>query len=184
VFPVCSHLLCRLAPLQLGFDMVRIIGIDPGLRRCGWGVIESEGNRLAYVACGVVTPPVDAPLPERLAALHRALTELLDRHRPDEAAVEETFVNSGARSALLLGQARGVALMTPASLGLPVGEYAANLVKKSVVGAGHAEKAQVMMMVRTLLPASGVESADAADALAVAICHAHHRRHRALVQSA
>ena len=164
--------------------MVRIIGIDPGLRRCGWGVIESEGNRLTYIACGVVMPPVAAPLAERLAILHRGLSDLIGLHRPDEAAVEETFVNAGARSALQLGQARGIALMTPASLGLPVGEYAANLVKKSVVGAGHAEKAQVMMMVRTLLPAAGVDSADAADALAIAICHAHHRRHRALAQSA
>jgi crossover junction endodeoxyribonuclease RuvC len=164
--------------------MVRIIGIDPGLRRCGWGVIESEGNRLVYVACGVVTPPVDAPLPERLARLHAGLAELIGRYQPAEAAVEETFVNAGARSALQLGQARGVALMTPASLGLPVGEYAANLVKKSVVGAGHAEKQQVIMMVRALLPAAGVVSADAADALAIAICHAHHRRHRALAQSA
>lgn len=164
--------------------MVRIIGIDPGLRRCGWGVIDSEGNRLGFVGCGVITPPVNAPLPERLALLHAGLGELIAVHRPDEAAVEETFVSAGARSALQLGQARGVALMTPASLGLPVGEYAANLVKKSVVGAGHAEKSQVIMMVRTLLPASGVESPDAADALAIAICHAHHRRHRAMVANA
>ena len=164
--------------------MVRIIGIDPGLRRCGWGVIESEGNRLTFVACGVITPPVKDPLPERLARLHEGLVALIGLHRPDEAAVEETFVNAGPRSALQLGQARGIALMTPASLGLPVGEYAANLVKKSVVGAGHAEKQQVMLMVRTLLPAAGFDSADAADALAIAICHAHHRRHRALVASA
>jgi crossover junction endodeoxyribonuclease RuvC len=164
--------------------MVRIIGIDPGLRRCGWGVIESEGNRLAFVGCGVVMPPVNLSLPERLALLHRGLSDLIGLHRPDEAAVEETFVNAGARSALQLGQARGVALMTPAALGLPVGEYAANLVKKSVVGAGHADKGQVIMMVRTLLPAAGVDSADAADALAIAICHAHHRRHRLLVANA
>ena len=164
--------------------MVRIIGIDPGLRRCGWGVIESEGNRLTFVACGTIMPPVKDPLAKRLAHLHREIGALIGRYAPDEAAVEETFVNAGARSALQLGQARGVALMTPAALGLPVGEYAANLVKKSVVGPGHAEKAQVMMMVRTLLPASGVDSADAADALAIAICHAHHRRHRALVAGA
>ena len=164
--------------------MVRIIGIDPGLRRCGWGVIESNGHRLVYVASGVIAPPVSAPLSERLLRLHIGLSEMISRHQPEEAAVEETFVNAGARSALLLGQARGVALMTPASLGLPVGEYAANLVKKSVVGAGHAEKAQVMMMIRTLLPTSGVDSPDAADALAIAICHAHHRTHRALVAGA
>jgi crossover junction endodeoxyribonuclease RuvC len=155
--------------------MVRIIGIDPGLRRCGWGIIESEGNRLAYVACGTLTPPVDLPLAERLVALHAGLTELIERFRPDEAAVEETFVSAGARSALLLGQARGVALMTPALKGLVVGEYAANLIKKAVVGSGHAEKTQIQMMVKVLLPAADFKGADAADALAIAICHAHHR---------
>src|SRR4029079_12731015 len=165
-------------------SMVRIIGIDPGLRRCGWGVIESEGNRLIYVACGAITPPVHLPLPERLALLHTGLVELIGQYRPDEAAVEETFVNTGARSALQLGQARGVALMTPASLGLVVGEYAANLVKKSVVGAGHAEKTQVQLMVKTLLPAADFKGADAADALAIAICHAHHRGMAALRISA
>ncbi|MGN6488828.1 MAG: crossover junction endodeoxyribonuclease RuvC [Devosia sp.] len=156
-------------------SMVRIIGIDPGLRRCGWGVIESEGNRLAYVACGTLTPPVDLPLAERLVLIHGGLNELIDRFRPDEAAVEETFVNAGARSALQLGQARGVALMTPALRGLVVGEYAANLVKKAVVGSGHAEKTQIQMMVKVLLPAADFKGADAADALAIAICHAHHR---------
>lgn len=155
--------------------MVRIIGIDPGLRRCGWGVIESQGNRLTYVACGTLTPPVDLPLAERLVLIHSGLTELIDRFAPDEAAVEETFVNAGARSALQLGQARGVALMTPALKGLVVGEYAANLIKKAVVGTGHAEKAQIQMMVKILLPAADFKGADAADALAIAICHAHHR---------
>ena len=155
--------------------MVRIIGIDPGLRRCGWGVIESEGNRLTYVACGTLTPPVDLPLAERLVALHAGLTELIERFRPAEAAVEETFVSAGARSALMLGQARGVALMTPALKGLVVGEYAANLIKKAVVGSGHAEKTQIQMMVKVLLPAADFKGADAADALAIAICHAHHR---------
>ena len=120
--------------------MVRIIGIDPGLRRCGWGVIESEGNRLRFVACGTVTPAVNANLADRLAELHAGLRALIEVHRPDEAAVEETFVNAGPRSALQLGQARGVVVMTPASMGLVVGEYAANLVKKSIVGTGHAEK--------------------------------------------
>ncbi len=155
--------------------MVRIIGIDPGLRRCGWGVIESEGNRLTYVACGTLTPPVDLALAERLVQIHAGLNDLIDRFRPEEAAVEETFVSAGARSALQLGQARGVALMTPALRGLVVGEYAANLVKKAVVGSGHAEKTQIQMMVKVLLPAADFKGADAADALAIAICHAHHR---------
>lgn len=155
--------------------MVRIIGIDPGLRRCGWGVIESEGNRLTYVACGTLTPPVDLPLADRLVQIHAGLNDLIDRFRPEEAAVEETFVSAGARSALQLGQARGVALMTPALRGLVVGEYAANLVKKAVVGSGHAEKTQIQMMVKVLLPAADFKGADAADALAIAICHAHHR---------
>lgn len=155
--------------------MTRIIGIDPGLRNCGWGIIESEGNRLRYVDCGTLKPPVNGALAERLAVLYRGIVELLELHRPDEAAVEETFVNAGPRSALQLGQARGVVLMTPASLGLPVAEYAANLVKKSVVGAGHADKTQVQLMVKTLLPTADFATADAADALAIAICHAHHR---------
>jgi crossover junction endodeoxyribonuclease RuvC len=164
--------------------MVRIIGIDPGLRRCGWGIVESEGNRLRYIACGTLTPRTDRSLAERLAELHSGLRGLIELHRPDEAAVEETFVNAGARSALQLGQARGVALMTPASMGLLVGEYAANLVKKSVVGTGHAEKAQVQLMVKTLLPNADFKGADAADALAIAICHAHHRTIAALKVSA
>lgn len=153
----------------------RIIGIDPGLRRCGWGIIETLGNRLTFVASGTVTPPVDGSLAERLAMLFTGLGEVLDRFAPEEAAVEETFVNAGARSALILGQARGVALLTPAARGLPVAEYAANLVKKSVVGTGHADKGQIQLMVKTLLPAADFKGADAADALAIAICHAHHR---------
>jgi len=153
----------------------RIIGIDPGLRNCGWGVIDTRENRLAFVACGVIRPPVRQSLAERLARLHAELRTVLDEHGPDEAAVEETFVNQGARSALQLGQARGVVLMTPAAQGLPVAEYAANLIKKSVVGTGHADKDQVQLMVRTLLPAADFRSADAADALSIAICHAHHR---------
>jgi crossover junction endodeoxyribonuclease RuvC len=156
-------------------SMVRIIGIDPGLRRCGWGVIESEGNRLRFIACGTLTPAVELSLAERLADLHRGIRALIELHRPDEAAVEETFVNAGPRSALQLGQARGVVLMTPSAMGLKVGEYAANLVKKSVVGTGHAEKGQVQLMVKTLLPTADFKGSDAADALAIAICHAHHR---------
>lgn len=163
---------------------VRIIGIDPGLRRCGWGVIEATGNRLAFIACGTLTPSVSAPLPMRLAELFEGIRRLVTDFAPHEAAVEETFVNQGARSALLLGQARGIALMTPASLGLPVAEYAANLIKKSVVGAGHADKVQVQAMIRVLLPQADTKSADAADALAIAICHAHHRQFRRLEASA
>lgn len=153
----------------------RIIGIDPGLRRCGWGVIETAGNRLSFVAAGTITPPTDGALADRLAVLFAELGLVLDQFMPDEAAVEETFVNAGARSALILGQARGVALLAPAARGLPVAEYAANLVKKSVVGTGHAEKGQVQLMVKTLMPAADFKGADAADALAIAICHAHHR---------
>lgn len=163
---------------------VRIIGIDPGLRRCGWGIIESVGNRLSFVAAGTLTPPTEGELAVRLSQLFSGLSDLIGRYRPDEAAVEETFVNQGARSALLLGQARGVALMTPASLGLPVGEYAANLVKKSIVGTGHADKDQVQLMVKTLLPNAQFKGADAADALAIAICHAHHRAYRKLAVGA
>jgi crossover junction endodeoxyribonuclease RuvC len=160
---------------------VRIMGIDPGLRRCGWGVIEASGNRLSFVGCGTLTPPVTAALPERLAELFAGIGALVREYTPDEAAVEETFVNQGARSALQLGQARGVVLMTPASMGIPVAEYAANLIKKSVVGTGHAEKGQVAAMVKVMLPQADVSSADAADALAIAICHAHHRSYRRLV---
>lgn len=154
---------------------VRIIGIDPGLRRCGWGVIDAQDNRLRFVAGGTVTPPTDGSLASRLAILAEGIEAVLDQHQPDEVAVEETFVNAGARSALILGQARGVVLVTPARRGLHVAEYAANLVKKSVVGAGHAEKEQVQLMVKTLLPTATFKGADAADALAIAICHAHHR---------
>lgn len=156
-------------------ETVRIIGIDPGLRRCGWGIIESTGNRLGFVACGTITPPTEGALSDRLVQLHRGIEAVLDEYAPDEAAVEETFVSAGARSALQLGQARGVVLMTPALRGLPVGEYAANLIKKSVVGTGHAEKAQIQMMIKILLPTASFKGADAADALAIAVCHAHHR---------
>ena len=163
---------------------VRIIGIDPGLRRCGWGVIETEGNRLRFVATGTVTPPVQLGLADRLAALFAGLDSVLTAHAPQEAAVEETFVNAGVRSALTLGQARGIALVVPALRGLPVGEYAANLIKKSVVGTGHAEKGQVELMVKVLLPEARIAGADEADALAIAICHAHHRGIRQLRASA
>lgn len=153
---------------------MRLLGLDPGLRHTGWGVIDIGGNRLAHVADGVVHSREARPLAERLVDLFRQLNEVLDRHRPDEAAVEETFVNKNPASTLKLGVARGVVLLAPAERGLPVFEYSANLVKKSVVGAGHADKQQVQMMVRRLLPGCTLASPDAADALAVAICHAHH----------
>ncbi len=156
-------------------DIVRIIGIDPGLRRCGWGIVESAGNRLSVVAAGTVKPDVRGELAIRLKTLFEELSAVIQTFRPDEAAVEETFVSAGARSALLLGQARGIALVAPAVLGLCVGEYAANLVKKSIVGSGHADKHQMQMMVKMLLPSADFNGADEADALAIAICHAHHR---------
>jgi crossover junction endodeoxyribonuclease RuvC len=153
---------------------MRVLGLDPGLRHTGWGVIDVAGNRLSYVADGVVRAPVDLPLADRLVVLFRQVIDVLERFRPDEAAVEETFVNKNAASTLKLGVARGVVLLAPAERGLPVAEYSANLVKKAVVGAGHAEKVQVQMMVRRLLPGCAIATPDAADALAVAICHAHH----------
>jgi crossover junction endodeoxyribonuclease RuvC len=158
---------------------IRILGIDPGLRHVGWGLIEAEGSRLVYVGCGSIETRADLPLAERLAQIHRGLTALIEETRPHEAAVEETFVNRDPQSALKLGQARGIALAAPALLGLLVAEYAANVVKKTIVGAGHAEKAQIAMMVKMLLPACQIASPDAADALAVAITHAQHRLARA-----
>lgn len=159
---------------------VRILGVDPGLRRTGWGVVTSEGSRLAFVACGTIASTDKAGLPTRLCELHAGLAAVLREFGPDEAAVEETFVNKDAQATLKLGHARAVALLVPALAGLPVAEYAANLVKKSVVGAGHADKAQIDAMIRLLLPRADPPTADAADALAVAITHAHHRRARAL----
>jgi crossover junction endodeoxyribonuclease RuvC len=154
---------------------IRIIGIDPGLRNVGWGLIEAEGARLTFVACGSIKTRADLSLAERLAQIHRGLAALIEERRPDEAAVEETFVNRDPQSALKLGQARGVALAAPALLGLIVAEYAANVIKKTIVGVGHAEKQQVAMMVKMLLPNCEIASPDAADALAVAITHAQHR---------
>lgn len=154
---------------------IRILGIDPGLRFLGWGVVESAGSRLTYVASGVVKPPREEALAARLAVLYEGLSEILQTYRPDEAAVEETFVNRDPVSTLKLGQARGVALLAPARSGILVGEYAANQVKKTVVGVGHADKKQVQAMVKVLLPRAQFSSADEADALAIAICHAHQR---------
>jgi crossover junction endodeoxyribonuclease RuvC len=159
---------------------VRIIGIDPGLRRTGWGVIEAEGNRLVYVACGSVEPPDGLPLSSRLLAIHEGLAAVLSDHKPVEAAVEQTFVNKDGVATLKLGQARGVAMLAPAMFGITVAEYAPNQVKKTVVGAGHADKNQVAMMLKILLPKAEPPSADAADALAIAITHAHHRQSAAL----
>jgi crossover junction endodeoxyribonuclease RuvC len=153
---------------------MRVLGLDPGLRHTGWGVIDVTANRLNHVADGVVHAPVDGPLAMRLVALFRHLGEVVQRYRPDEAAVEETFVNKNAVSTLRLGLARGVVLLAPAERGVPVAEYSANMIKKSVVGAGHAGKEQVQLMVRRLLPGCLIAAPDAADALAVAICHAHH----------
>ena len=153
---------------------LRLLGLDPGLLRTGWGVIEVSGNRLTYVADGVVEIAGKRPLAERLVDLFRQVGDVIARFEPDEAAVEESFVNKNPASTLKLGVARGVVLLAPAERGIPVSEYSTNLIKKSVVGVGHAEKTQVQMMVRRLLPGCLATSADAADALAAAICHAHH----------
>lgn len=154
---------------------IRIIGIDPGLRRTGWGVIDSIGSRLAFVGAGTIRPDDTLKLAERLLVIHDQLVRVLDEHRPDEAAVEATFVNRDAAATLKLGQARGVAMLVPARAGLQVAEYAPNAVKKTVVGTGHGAKEQIRMMVSMLLPRAKFDSDDSADALAVAICHAHHR---------
>ncbi len=155
---------------------IRILGIDPGLRRTGWGVVAVTGNSLAFVASGTVTAPLDGDLASRLATLYRGLSDIVAAWQPQEAAVEQTFVNRDATSTLKLGQARGIALVVPSLAGLAVAEYAPNAVKKAVVGAGHAEKVQIRAMVRVLLPKAEFDTDDSADALAVAICHAHHRQ--------
>ncbi len=160
--------------------IVRIIGIDPGLRNAGWGIVEISGARLSHIADGRVQSDAEGALADRLLQIHAQLFDILKRFTPDEAAIEETFVNKDARATLKLGQARGAAMLAPAMLGIPIAEYAPNMVKKSVVGTGHAEKAQIRHMVRMLLPKAMPESADSADALAIAICHAHHRKARVL----
>jgi crossover junction endodeoxyribonuclease RuvC len=156
-------------------NLIRIIGIDPGLRRTGWGVIESDGVRLIYVASGLITSDAEDDLAYRLRELFEGINSVLTAWTPAEAAVEETFVNENAKATLKLGQARGMALLAPALKGLRVGEYAPNLIKKTVVGSGHADKKQIQMMVGMLLPKAKFDSADEADALAIAICHANHR---------
>jgi crossover junction endodeoxyribonuclease RuvC len=155
---------------------IRILGVDPGLRSTGWGVVAISGNALTFIASGTVKAPLDGSLASRLLVLHDGLTEIVRVWRPDEAAVEQTFVNRDATATLKLGQARGIALLVPARAGLTVAEYAPNAVKKTIVGAGHAEKMQIRAMVRVLLPRATFDSDDAADALAIAITHAHHRR--------
>jgi crossover junction endodeoxyribonuclease RuvC len=162
---------------------MRIIGLDPGLRRTGWGVIDVAGNRLSYVAHGHVASTGADTLAERLCELFEGLNRVIEEHQPDAAAVEETFVNKNPTSTLKLGQARGAVLLAAATSGLAVAEYPPNLIKKSIVGTGHADKRQVVMMVGTLLPGAGALGEDAADALAVAICHAHHYQTRVRVEA-
>jgi crossover junction endodeoxyribonuclease RuvC len=157
-------------------ETIRIIGIDPGLRRTGWGLIEARGNALRFIASGTVCSDEKATLADRLCQLHDGLCAVLEAHSPHEAAVEATFVNKDATATLKLGQARGIAMLVPARAGLAVAEYAPNAVKKAVIGVGHGDKKQINMMVRVLLPKASFEGADAADALALAICHAHHRQ--------
>ncbi|OFW87576.1 MAG: crossover junction endodeoxyribonuclease RuvC [Alphaproteobacteria bacterium RIFCSPHIGHO2_12_FULL_45_9] len=153
---------------------MRVLGIDPGLERTGWGIIDHQGSRLTFIAAGVIKSKSTETMAVRLCRIDAELTKVIEAYKPDTAAIEETFVNTNSASSLKLGQARGVAILSPARFGLEVAEYAANTVKKSVVGAGHAAKDQVGMMIKVLLPTSGELEADAADALAVAICHAHH----------
>lgn len=155
---------------------IRIIGIDPGLRRTGWGVVETLGNALHFIAAGTVRSDDKEPLAVRLCQLHDGLSAVIREREPMEAAVEATFVNKDATATLKLGQARGVAMLVPALAGLVVAEYAPNAVKKAVIGVGHGEKRQIHMMVKVLMPKARFDSDDAADALAIAICHAHHRQ--------
>ena len=156
--------------------MVRIIGLDPGLRNTGWGVIDVDGSRLIYVADGAVHSDAEAPLAERLLQIHAQVLAVLQEYAPNEAAIEETFVNSDARATLKLGQARGAVMLAPSSFRITVAEYAPNQVKKTVVGAGHADKNQIRIMLGVLLPKAAPKTPDAADALAIAITHAHHRQ--------
>ncbi len=156
-------------------NSIRIIGIDPGLRRTGWGVIESDGVRLVYVASGHITSDSGDVLAYRLREIYQGLSSVIASFEPREAAVEETFVNENAKATLKLGQARGIAMLAPAMKGLKVAEYTPNLIKKSVTGTGHGDKRQIQAMVGFLLPKAKFESADEADALAIAICHANHR---------
>ena len=159
----------------MGARAIRILGIDPGLRRTGWGIVEIDGNRLSFLGCGRVETDDREALAARLATIHAGLARVIAQFAPQEAAAEATFVNKDAAATLKLGQARGVALLAAAQAGLSVAEYAPNLVKKTIVGAGHADKAQIRMMIGVLLPKAEPETEDAADALAIAVTHAHHR---------
>ncbi|MCT6871314.1 MAG: crossover junction endodeoxyribonuclease RuvC [Bartonella sp.] len=156
-------------------EAIRIIGIDPGLRHTGWGVIETLGNNLKFIAAGTVRSNDKCDLASRLSQLYEGLCGVLHQFMPAEAAVEQTFVNKDATATLKLGQARGIALLAPAQAGLPVAEYAPNSIKKAVIGVGHGEKQQIHMMVKVLMPRASFDTSDAADALAIAICHAHNR---------
>jgi crossover junction endodeoxyribonuclease RuvC len=157
-------------------DAIRIVGIDPGLRRTGWGIVESLGNSLRFISSGTVRSDDKAALATRLCQLHDGLADVLHQAMPHEAAVEQTFVNKDAVATLKLGQARGIAMLVPARAGLVVAEYAPNAVKKAVIGVGHGDKKQIHMMVKVLLPKATFDTEHAADALAIAICHAHHRQ--------
>jgi crossover junction endodeoxyribonuclease RuvC len=161
--------------------MTRILGIDPGLVKTGWGVIEHSGSSLRFVACGLIKPDANMPLAERLLALSSGITQVIGQYQPDECAIEEIFVNKNAMSSLKLGHARGALMVTVSLQKLPLSEYAATLVKKSVTGVGRAEKGQVAMMVKQLMPTARIDSEDAADALAVAICHTSHATLRKLL---
>ena len=156
-------------------EIIRIIGIDPGLRHTGWGLIGTQSNKLSFIASGTIDTDGTAPLAERLKTLHDGLSHIMQSQLPDEAAVENTFVSRDGAATLKLGQARGICMLVPALAGLSVAEYFPNLVKKSVVGAGHADKTQIRAMVKLLLPRAEFKTEHAADALAIAICHAHHR---------
>jgi len=155
---------------------LRIIGIDPGLRQMGWGVLEKQGNALRFIAAGTVRSDAKSALAVRLCRLYEGLSAVMEQFQPQEAAVEHSFVNKDAGATLKLGQARGIALLVPARFGLPVAEYAPNAVKKAVIGVGHGEKAQIQLMIKTLMPKAEYDSPDAADALAIAVCHAHNRQ--------
>lgn len=161
--------------LEIMAEAIRIIGIDPGLRRTGYGVIETLGNNLKFITSGTIRSDDTLSLASRLSTLYDGLSEVIHSFTPQEAAVEQTFVNKDATATLKLGQARGIALLAPAQAGLPVAEYAPNSIKKAVIGVGHGEKQQIHMMVKVLMPRANFDSSDAADALAIAICHAHNR---------
>jgi crossover junction endodeoxyribonuclease RuvC len=163
--------------------MVTILGIDPGLQHTGWGIIKKDGNSLHYIACGVINSNSKAPLPKRLLTINEGLSEILQIYKPDECAIEETFLNTNPMSSLKLGHARGAAMLTVSLCGITPYEYAATLVKKTVVGVGRAEKSQILMMVKTLLPKADIKSPDAADALAIAICHSQHSVMRKVLEN-